>query len=140
MRSVLAVLMLALAAAGCGDKADVASQSLARESDPARADGDAGEGTAEHTEVAGAQGDISAEDFGDEWPLTVDHAELRCLDDDRPVVAVPGEGVFGLTGYASTLDGVEPLEPDNPLWADDPDIAGAKKNISPLRDAAVALC
>lgn len=45
-------------------------------------------------------GAVSKEQFGEDWPLTVDTAELDCLHDGARVVTIPGGGVFGLNGKA----------------------------------------
>lgn len=87
----------------------------------------------------GAEGtEVSRDDFGSSWPLTVDSGTLRC----------EGEGGFGAvvinadgTDYA--VNGVakgQGYEPIDPIWADDPELAGLKVSIGPLIDRGLALC
>ncbi len=85
----------------------------------------------------GVPGYVTAAEFGEEWPLTVDSAVVACPD-DFPIAAIDGT-TYGLTGYAQTTGGYEVWEASNPLWADDA-FTGAKKNIKAFRDAAMDLC
>ncbi|GAA3113017.1 hypothetical protein GCM10020001_035040 [Nonomuraea salmonea] len=77
-------------------------------------------------------------EFGKNWPLTTDSAQVRC---DGPRVAAQAKLIvdgttYGLNGNALN----EGLPRPDPVWADDPGIDGAKISIGPLIDAALDLC
>lgn len=83
---------------------------------------------------------VCAEDF-EEWPLTVPDGMITCEVDfgaPYPVSFTDGDGnVYALNGTA--LDRTD-LPAIDPIWADQPDVDGLKKDISPLIDAALSLC
>lgn len=87
-------------------------------------------------------GYVSRADLGDDWPLTVEKAVVSCepFTDSvhLPIVKV-GDVEYGLTGQAVT-QGYTELADDDPVWADNPRIDGAKVNIGPLRDHALGMC
>ncbi len=68
------------------------------------------------------------------WPLTVNAATLGC---DRPFAAYVEveDRRYDLNGPGITKYGRT-----QPVWADNPDIPGTKKNIGVLLDPALALC
>lgn len=74
---------------------------------------------------------INKKDFGDQWPLTVDHGHLSC---EKGIAAIFwSEGVaYQLNGQATVM-GYEPIDP---LWADNK-VTGFKKDIGPLIKAAL---
>ncbi|WP_417589220.1 DUF2511 domain-containing protein [Pararhodobacter oceanensis] len=78
---------------------------------------------------------ISAETFGDQWPLTVDSGRIDCI--------APNAAVFIHNGTTYQLNGMAQSRGYaliNPIWRDNPDIPGTKISISPLLRAALALC
>ncbi|WPD17984.1 DUF2511 domain-containing protein [Thermaerobacter composti] len=84
-----------------------------------------------HDEALGTR--ISAEDLGEEWPLTVDSGYLRC---DQQAVIFHHDGVdYAVNGTAKSRG----LPPIDPIWADG-DIAGTKKDIGPLIQRGLTLC
>jgi len=82
---------------------------------------------------------ITKDDFGDDWPFTVDEGVLA------------GNGSGGIGEVIFTVDGVtyavngtargtgKYTEIDE-IWADDPELAGLKKNIGPIIDRGLELC
>lgn len=95
--------------------------------------------TAPETMPAPPPGYVSREMLGDEWPLTVEDGTLRC---DGPAVA--GAIFFQAEGRWYPVNGIargrsEGIEIDV-IWADDPDIPGAKKHIGVLIERGLELC
>ncbi|MBE4720134.1 DUF2511 domain-containing protein [Pseudarthrobacter sp. AB1] len=94
--------------------------------------------------VANDPGLLVSTDFGDKWPLTVPYVEAHCQAitvDGRRLKAVfldaPGGKTYALNGTAKDHSS----HPDiDPIWAPHPDVAGLKIDISPVIDAALALC
>lgn len=94
---------------------------------------------APETTPAPPPGYVSREMLGDEWPLTVEEGTLRC---DGPAVA--GAIFFEAEGRWYPVNGIargrsEGVEIDV-IWADDPEIPGAKKHIGVLIERGLALC
>lgn len=79
---------------------------------------------------------ISRANFGDEWSLMVDEGNLRCEEPSRIVFTDPAGTEWGVNGMAVT-HGYPEIDP---IWADNPNISGVKKNIRPLIDRGLALC
>jgi hypothetical protein len=81
---------------------------------------------------------VTRAEFGEDWPLTVDSAQIRC-DGPRAVaqakLIVDGT-TYGLNGNALSAG----LPRPDPVWADDPEIDEVKVSIGPLIDAALDLC
>lgn len=85
-------------------------------------------------------GYVTREDFGDDWPLTVDSAEVRCEEGRFVVLEAEGE-TYGLTGAAQThLD----LAPPDPIWRNAPDVPEGmepwKVSLRPLTERGLELC
>ena len=78
------------------------------------------------------------------WPITVDRGELTCIgpDDDPGVFLVTAEGeMFALNPAAILMaDRVGAIANLDPIWRDDPDIRGAKVNVSPMILYTLTLC
>ncbi len=85
---------------------------------------------------AALSGEVSAEEFGAEWPLTVPAGELRCEDGSSVTFTHDG------TTYAvnGTARGTGRWPDIDPIWAPDPGVEGLKVNIGPLIDRGLALC
>lgn len=83
-------------------------------------------------------------DFGDKWPLTVPYVTAHCQAitvDGRRLKAVfvdaPGGKTYALNGTAKDHSS----HPDiDPIWAPHPEVAGLKIDVSPVIEAALALC
>lgn len=94
--------------------------------------------------VANDPGLLVNTDFGDKWPLTVPYVTAHCQAltvDGRHLKAVfvdaPGGKTYALNGTAKDHSS----HPDiDPIWAPHPDVSGLKVDISPVIDAALALC
>lgn len=80
--------------------------------------------------------EVKAEDYGDRWPLTVEHGTLRCEPVERVVFTDPDGKDWAVNGAASS-HGYDEIEP---IWADNPEIDGTKKIISPLIEDGLSLC
>ena len=82
---------------------------------------------------------VSRAELGAEWPLTVDEGTLRC-DGAKEAGAV----FFETDGRVYPVNGIARGRTNGPeideIWADDPDFAGAKKNIGILIERGLKLC
>lgn len=79
--------------------------------------------------------EVAAADFGDQWPLTVPAGQVNCIKPNAAVFIHEGT-TYQLNGAASQ-QGYTSI---NGIWRDDPNIPGAKVNIRPLLEAALAQC
>ena len=70
------------------------------------------------------------------WPFIVDRGELTCIGsvDDPGVFLVTARGeMFALNPAAILMaDRVGAIADLDPIWRDDPEILGAKVNVSPM--------
>lgn len=83
---------------------------------------------------------VSRNDYGKNWPLTVESGTLDCEGSDGI-----GEATITVDGTTYALNGLAKQNPDNadvrPIWADDPELGqGSKKDIGVLIDDALELC
>lgn len=131
MRHVIVGLMVLLAVilAACGG-ASPASDAGGSASAP----GTPNSAPAEQDEASATNAQpVSAADFGDKWPLTVDSGVLRC---EEQAVVFRYEGVdYAVNGTAKSR-GYPPIDP---IWADG-DLEGTKKDIGPLIQRGLELC
>jgi hypothetical protein len=80
---------------------------------------------------------VSADDYGDAWPLTAESAVLGCE---------PGEYiVLTIEGHSHRIDTITDPDDAHPglkrFWAEDPDAEiGARLSLAPLVDDGTALC
>lgn len=79
---------------------------------------------------------VSASDFGDEWPLTVDSGTLRCEPPSAVVFETDDGREYAVNGMAAT-NGYDEIEP---IWAEDPSGNAPRMNIGPLIDRGLELC
>lgn len=79
---------------------------------------------------------ISADDYGKRWPLTVPKGSLRCEQPELVIFTDPDGNDWAVNGAAAT-EGYDEIDP---IWADNPDIKGTKKNIGPLIKDGLTLC
>ena len=87
---------------------------------------------------------LHRDEYGSEWPLTVDEATLGCYgDSDLPAPYFEVSGVrYPITGWAETIlrqRGYEIRSIDR-IWRNDPDIPGIKVNLGPWIDRGSDLC
>lgn len=86
----------------------------------------------------GATKEVTAEDYGSAWPLTVDTAKLNKVCEGGRAVSVIVEG------QQFVIDDLD--SPDDAssaflrFWAEDPSQASGHKDLSPLVDDGQALC
>ncbi|MDQ3373192.1 MAG: YebY family protein [Acidobacteriota bacterium] len=82
---------------------------------------------------------ITKQEFGAAWAFTVDEGVLSCKGSNGI-----GEVLFMANGktYAvnGTAKGTKKYLPIDDIWAADPSITGAKKNISPFIERGLKLC
>ena len=78
---------------------------------------------------------LSADQYGSKWPLTVKEGTLRCEGVQSVVFEANGSS-YGVNG--SALD--QGFKDIHPIWKDDPALKGLKISISPLINRGLALC
>lgn len=84
---------------------------------------------------------ISAADYGDAWPFTVEEMHLSCLPGSAVVVADVESGVmYPLNGMAKNKARALALEPLDKVWRADPANPGAKVSLGPLIEQGLQLC
>ena len=78
------------------------------------------------------------------WPFTVEGGELTCIgpaDDPGVFLVTDQREMFALNPAAIRMaDRVGARADLDPIWRDDPDILGAKVNVSPMILYALTLC
>lgn len=82
--------------------------------------------------------DINADDFGSDWPLTVETATLNkvCGEGDTAVAIIVERKTY-------VIDFDHPSQSPTaflPLWAEDPTAESGRKDLGPLLDRAESLC
>jgi hypothetical protein len=94
--------------------------------------------------LANDPGLLVSTSFGDDWPLTVPYAVVHCdrisvggRDLQVATVDAPDGRTYAANGTAKDHGDFADIDP---IWAPDPDVAGLKISISPVIDAALALC
>ena len=94
--------------------------------------------------VANDPGLLVSTSFGDDWPLTVPYAVVHCdkistggRNLQVATVDAPDGKTYAANGTAKDHGDFADIDP---IWAPDPDVAGLKISISPVIDAALALC
>ena len=83
--------------------------------------------------------EISSSDLGESWPLTVSGGTLHCEGSDGVgAVTIEVDGTtYALNGIAEGQGAGVAIDP---IWAANPEIEGAKKNIGVLVSEGLALC
>ena len=96
------------------------------------------------SEVAKDPGLLVSTTFADEWPLTVPYAVAHCEDitvagRSLQVATIddPDGKTYAANGTAKDHGNYLDIDP---IWAPNPDVTGLKIDISPVIDAALALC
>lgn len=88
--------------------------------------------------TSGAEQDVTRNDFGKEWPLTVESGTLRC---DASSVTFESRGTtYAVNGTAQGRASSEGWTEIDAIWADDPSVPGTKINIGPLLNRGLELC
>lgn len=78
---------------------------------------------------------ITSEDYGVDWPLTIDGGTLRC-EDGAAILETP-ETTYALNAEAQTRELGQSLAP---VWAPNPESEGARMSTRRLIEHALALC
>lgn len=88
--------------------------------------------------LSGGGKEITAEDFGENWPFTVDSGSVECRNGNALVFVANGK-TYGLNGFGDVIPGVSDLRS---IWRDDPKNPGTglKVNIGPVQKVAETLC
>jgi hypothetical protein len=83
--------------------------------------------------------EVSRDEMGNDWPLTVESGTLRCAGESglgAATIEVDGSR-YALNGIAKAQNAGQDIQP---IWASSDDGTGLKKSIGPLIDRALALC
>jgi len=82
---------------------------------------------------------ITQKEYGDKWPFTKEQGILTCKGTKKlGEVVLTIDGVsYAVNGTAKRTKTNQPLEK---IWADNPAIPGAKKNLVDIIDRGLALC
>ena len=94
------------------------------------------------TPVSGTEQDgqsgrlVTQNEFGDRWPFTVESGYVDCIQNKTPVFR-SGPKTYGLTGYGTTNLGLPEIDP---IWKNNPSIAGVKISLTPITDLARQQC
>lgn len=86
---------------------------------------------------AGADRQVAASNYGDDWPLTVDGGRLWCKQPGAVTFVAPDGTVYAVNGTAKDFNRGADIAP---IWADDPDVEGLKMDIGPLIEDGLELC
>jgi hypothetical protein len=88
--------------------------------------------------VACSGDEISKEQLGEDWPLTVESGVLKCIEDNGvPLATIEVNGVeYQLNGAAKSR-GYEDIDI---IWSNNPSIPGTRLSLSPLISKALELC
>ncbi|CAM7108742.1 DUF2511 domain-containing protein [Salmonella enterica] len=87
--------------------------------------------------------EIDGAAYGDKWPLTFEKAKVSCVNRAYAFVYdIKTDDRYPLNGMAVDAVKSGKLEGSNldDVWKDDPEYDGVKISISPVIDAATALC
>lgn len=84
---------------------------------------------------------VSAGRFGKKWPLTVRSGRVNCIGTGAVwVVFTANDGTrYAVNGLARQQEATEGFKDIRKIWADNPQISGTKKDISPLIDICAPL-
>ena len=86
-----------------------------------------------------SEAEVSREEFGAKWPLTVDRGVLSCNGSNGvgQVFFTSGGKTYAVNGLAR---GTKKYPPADEIWADNPSGPGPKKDIGPLIERGLKLC
>lgn len=84
---------------------------------------------------------ISASDYGDAWPFTVEEMHLSCLPGRAVVVMdVESGAMYAVNSHANAKARALALEPLEKIWRENPAIPGTKVSIGPVIEQGLQLC
>ena len=86
-----------------------------------------------------SEAEVSREEFGSKWPLTVDRGVLSCNGSNGTgqVFFTAGGKTYAVNGLAR---GTKKYPSVDEIWADNPAGPGPKKDIGPLIERGLQLC
>ncbi|MEE2566623.1 DUF2511 domain-containing protein [Hyphobacterium marinum] len=84
-------------------------------------------------------GDVTAAEFGDDWPFTVDSGRLSCRAPRQALFYANGR-TYPLNGAASARSMDHGYASLDRIWRDNPDIPGTKISVGPMISRALELC
>jgi hypothetical protein len=84
--------------------------------------------------------EISKNQFGNNWPLTIEKGYLSCNNGRCVTLRYEGK-IYGLNGVAKTFYKNDPDYADiNEIWANDTNMYGLKMSIAPLIEEGLKMC
>lgn len=84
-------------------------------------------------------GEVTAEEFGEDWPFTVDSGRLSCRAPRQALFRADGR-TYPLNGAASARAMDHGYPALDRIWRDNPDIPGTKISVGPMISRALELC
>lgn len=97
------------------------------------------ESVAETEPAEDFSGAVSAADYGDEWPFTVEEGQINCLP-GRAIVFTTEEASYPLNGNAMSIAETFDLKPLEEIWKDSPLGGGTKISVGPFIDLGLSRC
>src|SRR3712207_2618332 len=86
----------------------------------------------------GGEGEkVTADEFGSDWPLTVDEGHLNCEGAGAVTFTDPDGNTYAVNG---TAQGATDYAEIDEIWADSSNDFAPKKNIGPLIDRGLEIC
>ncbi len=100
-----------------------------------------------HGTLVGAKGEVSAVQFGNDWPFTVPAGRFICRPASNVFFHAQGNKLYAVNGAAQacvensdSCSGIKAKDID-PIWKNDTKLGhGLKKNIGPLINAGLGYC
>lgn len=86
---------------------------------------------------------VDKKSFKGTWPFSFSEGQLQCLKGGVYIMNFDDNKVYALTGLARNLGkswGAQPLDPQTPVWLNNPEINGMKMDLSDITNAALKLC
>ncbi len=80
--------------------------------------------------------EVSASDFGNDWPLTVVQGTLQCEPPGSVVFTTPEGTSYAVNGTAKDATDLPEIDA---IWAEG-EVEGLKRNLGPLIQRGLALC
>jgi hypothetical protein len=81
---------------------------------------------------------VTRQQYGDDWPFTVERGDLWCRSPGKNVVFVVNNVVYALNDEARAAKRWRDI--DGPMWRDNPKMPGTKVSLSPLINRGLMFC
>jgi hypothetical protein len=81
---------------------------------------------------------VTMQQYGDDWPFTVERGDLWCISPGKNVVFVADDVVYALNDEARAAKRWRDIE--GPIWRENPKMPGTKVSLSTLIHRGLMLC